>query len=114
MDVGESCLNRAHVPRNITAMKTFVHSDGQVSTFEQCTNKFHVTVANTSYSLFQITKNDNKPSLSVEDQQFIEIMSTEMQRDDNNKLVAPLPFKPNRDQIIANKLLIELGLLMHH
>lgn len=62
--VGECCLDGAHLPRSVNAMKTFVHNNGRPAVFEPCENAFK------SERLFEITQNSNKVGLSVEDKQF--------------------------------------------
>ena len=43
--------------------------------------------------MFQQTKYDNRPGLSIEDRKFINIMDTGMEKDESGSWVAPLPFR---------------------
>ena len=45
-------------------------------------------------TVFQRTDSDNKCAMSFEDELFLKIMEKEIQQDEKNNWVAPLPFKP--------------------
>lgn len=49
--------------------------------------------------VFQRTPEDDKLSLSVEDNIFLEVMSREMYIDESNHWVAPLPFRLPRSPL---------------
>ncbi|CAG2256000.1 unnamed protein product [Mytilus edulis] len=103
--VGESCLDGAHIPKDASVLKTFIDVNGKSSVLEPCSSKFHVSDCEQDKHLFKITKDDDKPSLSIEDRRFLELMDTEMKRDDNShNWIAPLPFKPNPDDATRNSI----------
>ncbi|VDI26079.1 Hypothetical predicted protein [Mytilus galloprovincialis] len=102
--VGESCLDGAHIPKDASVLKTFIDVNGKSSVLEPCSSKFNVSDCEQDKHLFKTTKDDDKPSLSIEDRSFLELMDTEMKRDDNShNWIAPLPFKPNRKQLPNNR-----------
>ncbi|CAC5376973.1 unnamed protein product [Mytilus coruscus] len=83
--VGESCLDGAHIPKDASVLKTFIHVNGKSSVLEPCSSKFHVSDCEQDKHQFKTTKDDDKPSLSI-DRRFLELMDTEMKRDDNNHI----------------------------
>lgn len=46
--------------------------------------------------MFEITPNDEKFGVSIEDELFLELIDKEVYIDDANCWVAPLPLRPNR------------------
>ncbi len=54
-------------------------------------------------SVFQCTRDGNKPALSVEDHLFMEIMDKEFFRDSDNSWVGPLPFRYPRPSLPNNR-----------
>ena len=94
--------------------------NGRPSIFEPCSNVFHVNhptpmqfsplenpdVPGRKESfiqgkfedelgskVYERTKLDNRPGLSVEDRKFIKIMDAEMEKNESGSWVAPLPFR---------------------
>ena len=99
--LGNACLNGVHAPSDHSSFKTHILHNGRPSTFEPCSNLFHVDrtlnvhedrhgdvgtsgrkesfaqgrfedgIAN---NVFVRTRYDNTPGLSVEDRKFIDMM----------------------------------------
>ncbi|KAI2663058.1 hypothetical protein H4Q32_002087 [Labeo rohita] len=57
---------------------------------------FSMNTDSLSCSVFQRSWDDDKPTLSVDDRQFLDIMKQSVYRDDGNSLVAPQPFQSPR------------------
>ncbi len=118
--LGNACLDGVHKPDNPSSFKTNILHNGRPSIFEPCANVFHVEQVpstdggpyeNTeSYrrketfvrgtfedglarDVFERTKIDDTPGLSVEDRKFLEIMGKDMKKDPSGSWVAPLPFR---------------------
>ncbi|KAL1249503.1 hypothetical protein QQF64_020508 [Cirrhinus molitorella] len=70
--------------------------------FGACKNSMYGTSENSlGCDVFQMTENDNKLALSIEDTAFLRIMDSEVYRDEGNSWVAPLPFRVPR-QVLPN------------
>lgn len=130
--IGETCLDKLHTSTNLSVKRTFVTPDGQHTMFKPCTNQFELheqffdTVKslyvrdqkdNLGVNLFEKTKDDDKPGMSQEDKQFLNIMSKEFKRNATGNWVAPLPFKvprmplpDNRPQAIRRAKLLDASL----
>ncbi|KAK7901877.1 hypothetical protein WMY93_018646 [Mugilogobius chulae] len=54
-------------------------------------------------NVFQITPEDNKPAMSIEDKMFLELMDKEVYMDNDNHWVAPLPFRNPRPLLPNNR-----------
>ncbi|XP_075530085.1 uncharacterized protein LOC142563417 [Dermacentor variabilis] len=130
--VGNVCISRSRPPDSVSNLKTNVLENGRPSIFEPCQNHFLAKekLADTQGStncfqpaqnaarkdrcsdgvaetLFHTTKDDNRPSLSVEDRKFLKLMDDEFSRDESNSWVAPLPFRCPRPWLPNNKCLAE-------
>ena len=77
--IGEACLGKTHQPDIVNVNKTRRLRDGRPSCFPLCPNAVHVKVADThdtgtdgefGTTVFQTTKDDDKPGMSMEDKQF--------------------------------------------
>ncbi|CAG2202312.1 unnamed protein product [Mytilus edulis] len=101
--VGETCLDGAHYPSTVNAMKTFVQQDGRPSILEPCDNSIHIS-EKLSTSLFKLEPDDNRQGMSIEDKKFMRLMSDEIQQDENQNWTAPLPFKESRPLLPNNRL----------
>lgn len=97
MIIGETCLDGQHLPHDLNSMKTHTQFNGRPTALDPCDSYLHVD------SVFRTTKDDNKPSLSIEDQHFLDLMDREMTRDKNHNWVAPLPFKHSRPPLPNNR-----------
>ncbi|VDI00113.1 Hypothetical predicted protein [Mytilus galloprovincialis] len=100
---GETCLDGAHYPSTVNAMKTFVQQDGRPSILEPCDNSIHIS-EKLSTSLFKLEPDDNRQGMSIEDKKFMRLMSDEIQQDENQNWTAPLPFKESRPLLPNNRL----------
>lgn len=116
--LGNTCLDGAHKPSDPSTLMTHIHHNGRPSIFEPCSNVLHVEPAAsvTNYArkesfsqgkfedglaqnVFEQTKHDNRPGLSVEDRKFINIMDTGMEMNESGSWVAPLPFRNEVTQL---------------
>ncbi|XP_062581908.1 uncharacterized protein LOC134243691 [Saccostrea cucullata] len=100
--IGETCLDGQHIPHDVNTMKTHTQLNGRPTSMDPCDSYLQVDHTQET-SLFRITKDDNKPSMSVEDQRFLDLMDLEMKRDQNHNWVAPLPFKYSRPTLPNNR-----------
>ena len=108
--LGNACLGGAHKPKDLTSCKTNLLQNGRPSILEPCSNAFHINrptptkprkesfIQGTfedglASKVFERTKLDNVPGLSVEDRKFIEIMDAGMEKNESGSWVAPLPFR---------------------
>lgn len=123
--ISEACLGRTLKPLNVIVLKTHVLQNGRASYLCPCPNTFQVKESrrlnfqqnstalqkqrenkNTDQlgeSVFEKTKDDDKPALSVEDKIFIDIMEKEVFQNKANSWVAPLPFRSPRLQLPSNR-----------
>ncbi|XP_071085479.1 uncharacterized protein [Haliotis cracherodii] len=111
--IGESCIGKVHEPDIVNVKKAYLLKNGRTSLFKPCPNSFDLKI-NISQDIlspeemlgrtvFEVTKNDDKPGLSVEDHEFLQIMDQEMYRGTSGNWVAPLPFKSPRLLLPNNK-----------
>ena len=118
--LGNACLDGVHKPNDLTSCKTHLLMNGRPSIFEPCSNVFHVNHPTPMQfspfenpedlgrkesfiqgkfedglgsKVYERTKLDNRPGLSVEDRKFIKIMDAEMEKNESGSWVAPLPFR---------------------
>ena len=54
-------------------------------------------------NVFQTSRDDNKPALSIQDTIFLKTMNEEVYMDDSNSWVAPLPFWTSRRLLPHNR-----------
>lgn len=104
MVIGESCLGRVHSPdTHLTVKKTTILSGGRPSLFVPCPNTFEtreVVAVQTSpefkitTDVFERDKDDDKPGMSQEDHDFLELMGLSR---------APLLFREGRPRLPNNK-----------
>ncbi|KAK3105444.1 hypothetical protein FSP39_025380 [Pinctada imbricata] len=102
--IGEVCLKGTHRPKDITVRKTHLLSNGRNTLLEPCEAQFSVKDETLLYShdVFHTTRSDEKPGLSSEDREFLDIMTKELHTDIDGKWTAPLPFRPNRPRLPNN------------
>ncbi|XP_068210594.1 uncharacterized protein [Palaemon carinicauda] len=81
-----------------------------INVFEPCINKFDIKEnysdpikQDTHSSIFEKTKNDDKPAMSYEDKMFLKQMDNEFVRDASGSWVAPLPFRVPRQSLPNNR-----------
>lgn len=126
--VGELCLGGAHKTEEVNAYKTHVLQNGRSSFLKPCTNNIYIKerlrgptqcgLQMPSHSeeifqeawrdglgenVFQKTPEDDKPAMSVDDNNFLRIMDNEVYIDDENHWVAPLPFRSPRRPLPNNR-----------
>ncbi|XP_069133524.1 uncharacterized protein [Argopecten irradians] len=103
--VGEVCLNKAHPPDRDIRVSTFKTNivNGHASILAPCKNYLWVKEEIRYDPLFERGKDDEKPAWSVEDREFMEIMSNQCVQDEDGFWVAPLPFRTGRTKLPNNK-----------
>ena len=106
--IGETCLGKMHRPDAINVKKTYVLEDGRESIFKPCGNEFLIQECvskedKIGATVFQRTKADDKPGLSIEDVEFFKVMDKEFTKGPLGNWVAPLPFRSSRPRLPNNK-----------
>lgn len=125
--VREVCLGQAHKSSEVNVYKTNMLHNGRSSFLPPCPNTMFVKddIASTSqyngptvreeiakpsqfkdnlgHSVFERSKEDDKPALSIDDKTFLAIMDAEVRQDEGNSWVAPLPFRSPRRQLPNNR-----------
>ena len=104
--VGELCLGSGHISQNISVKKTHILQNGRPSILEPCTQNISVKTvpavdSKIGMDVFQKGKYDDKIGMSVEDKYFLQLMETEMYRNQEGNWTAPLPF---RQHIIGQEI----------
>lgn len=125
MIVGEVCIDNAH-KTTLSVFKTHVLQNGRPSLLTPCQNSInlkekqryggeywcgHFTCTpkpvpaeeQLGLTVFKQTGSDNKCAMSFEDELFLEKMEKEVQQNEKNNWVAPLPFKSPRPLLPNNK-----------
>lgn len=121
--VGDVCLGKVHKPI-VHSYKTNILEDGRPSLFRPCPSHIHLkqtvnssqvkgllhscpstTVDDNSLgnTVFTRTVDDDKRAFSIEDEQFLRIMSDEVFQDECDSWVAPLPFRSPRPPLPNNR-----------
>ncbi|KAL3977608.1 alcohol-forming fatty acyl-CoA reductase [Sarotherodon galilaeus] len=113
--IGEVCLGNVHKP-TVDTFKTHVLDSRRHSIFQPCASFMHVKETQPSFSksnkmpermrghtVFNQSEHDNKSAPSIEDTLFLEIMDTNVHRDDTGSWVAPLLFKEPRQRLPNNR-----------
>lgn len=117
--VGDMCLGKVHKPTFVGAYRTSILENGQRTYFQPCPNYYHMkersqyvscirsliresTPKLTEWDIFQTTKDDEERAFSIEDQLFLQIMDRDVNKDEENSWVAPLPFKQPRRYLPNN------------
>ncbi len=124
--VGNVCLNGIH---KSTAVSTFFTNtkEQRPSIYDPCPNVFHVKERNGNgqrnnngmcsmdqlvynnkhdqlgQEVFKVTRDDNKVAPSIDDLSFLHIMEQELEKDESNSWVAPLPFRAPRCRLLNNR-----------
>ncbi|XP_076869614.1 uncharacterized protein LOC143519746 [Brachyhypopomus gauderio] len=117
--VGEACLEAVHKSAEANVYKASVLPNGRATFLRPCPNNIQVKedysgkphrhqclsstqqndpdrVTSTDglgHSVFESSRDDNKPALSMDDKSFLTIMDKEVYQDDDHSWVAPLPFR---------------------
>ena len=107
--IGETCLNKAHIPSHVTVNKTYIRGNGRPSILPPCEHDITVKQSGAQIidqdvlsSVFERTVDDDKPGLSRDDRTFLGIMEKDFHRNKSGKWIAPLPFKPDRPRLPNN------------
>ncbi|KAM4544606.1 uncharacterized protein PAE49_017493 [Odontesthes bonariensis] len=127
--VGEACLEAVHKPAEVNVYKASVLPNGRASFLRPCPNNIQVkedysgkphsrqclsstqpddldrttSTDGLGHSVFESSKDDNKPALSMDDKAFLTIMDKEVYQDDDHSWVAPLPFRSPRRLLPSNR-----------
>lgn len=127
--VGEVCLGTVHKPSEVNVYKANILHNGRTSFLRPCPNSIHVkedysgmtqrhgptfptcekdtnvimSADNLGCSVFDRSKDDDKPALSIDDKAFLAIMDTEVYQNKGNSWVAPLPFRFPRRRLPSNR-----------
>ena len=97
--VGESCVGATHRRETVTVNKTHILMNGRTTFMEPCDNTFTIR----ERSIFEKTPYDERLGPSVEDRLFINLMERQVTKDSDNRWIAPLPFRENRQPLPNNR-----------
>lgn len=91
--------------QHLCERKTVLRRGAQVSPLHTHTHTLKPMPAEEQLGLtvFQRTDSDNKCAMSFEHELFLKIMNKEVQQDEKNNWVAPLPFKSPRPLLPSNR-----------
>lgn len=128
--VGEACLNAVHKSAEVNVYKASVLPNGRTSFLQPCPNNIQVKedysgkpnrrhylssalqtddldqatrTEELGHTVFESSRNDNKPALSMDDKTFLTIMEKEVYQDDDHSWIAPLPFRSPRRLLPSNR-----------
>ncbi|XP_052089785.1 uncharacterized protein LOC127726448 [Mytilus californianus] len=101
--VGNVCLGRFHGQKVVNVNKTVILGNGRPTLLSPCDSEMSVKLD----PIFDKTKLDEKEGVSIEDQTFLNIMSSGFFKQDDGHWIAPLPFKPNKPSLENNKQIAE-------
>ncbi|TKS65719.1 hypothetical protein D9C73_028275 [Collichthys lucidus] len=128
--VGEACLEAVHKPDEVNVYKASVLPNGRASFLRPCPHNIQVKEDNSGkphrhqclsstqqmddldqaastdelgHTIFESSRDDNKPALSMDDKAFLTIMEKEVYQDDDHSWVAPLPFRSPRRLLPSNR-----------
>ncbi|XP_062593639.1 uncharacterized protein LOC134255146, partial [Saccostrea cucullata] len=114
--IGECCLSKVHRPQHVVVNKTLILPSGRGTHFTPCSSNLRISTYEDDIDnhfsnekgiqlsqIFDRTKDDNIPGMSIEDREFLEIMEKKCHKDETGHWSAPLPFKSNRDRLPNNK-----------
>ncbi|XP_026042220.1 uncharacterized protein LOC113033090 [Astatotilapia calliptera] len=116
--VGNVCLGRVLKPRSVNTYFTNALEQSRPTIFEPCPSvlqvkerygpehskcAYDVEDGGLGCTVFQLTREDNKPASSFEDLAFMAIMKRELKKDASNSWVAPLPFRQPRQHLPDNR-----------
>ncbi|XP_063397214.1 uncharacterized protein LOC134681506 [Mytilus trossulus] len=104
--IGETCLDKTHVPEVVNVNKTFLVKGDRPSLVQPCVNAFEVYEKDSfGKNVFQTTNHDDKIAMSIDDKEFLKIMGKEFKQDDDKNWIAPLPFREDRQRLPNNEQL---------
>lgn len=97
--IGQLCVGKFHANEVVNVNKTYLLEDGRASLFQPCCDH----LLSVQDPVFIQTPNDNKPSLSVDDREFLKIMDSQVQKKPDGGWVAPLPLRSDRPRLPNNR-----------
>ncbi|XP_061169198.1 uncharacterized protein LOC133178524 [Saccostrea echinata] len=97
--IGNVCLGTVHSPDIVNVNKTTILSNGRPTMMIPCDSEIKIDFD----SIFRRTDQDEKPGLSVEDKDFLNIIGSGIQKTDQGHWMAPLPFRSTRRTLPNNK-----------
>ena len=121
------CLGNAHKPLCVNTLFTNALEQNRPTLFKPCpsvlnvkekygfkpsesivpclreTPTCHGDETDLGCNVFELTGNDNKMAPSIDDLTFMAIMEQNLQKDDSNSWIAPLPFRRLRQRLPDNK-----------
>ncbi|XP_062614379.1 uncharacterized protein LOC134276120 [Saccostrea cucullata] len=97
--IGNVCLGMMHSPDVVNVNKTTILSNGRPTTMIPCDSEIKIDFD----SIFRRTDQDEKPGLSVEDKDFLNIIGSGIQKTEQGQWMAPLPFRSTREKLPNNK-----------
>lgn len=123
--VGEACLGRVHTENSdVNTFRTHILENGRPSLFKPCdrrlTVKENVTPARNftrqyagkfvqgqylddiGENIYERTEEDDKLGPSIEDREFLDLMTNRMIQSPSGHWIAPLPFRPDREKLPDN------------
>ncbi|XP_041372869.1 uncharacterized protein LOC121386135 [Gigantopelta aegis] len=103
--IGESCIGTYQKLNLVNVNKTYLLPNGRPSLFEPCPNGRSISEKggiDEHNHIFVTRKDDDKPSLSVEDKEFIMQMDSGFRKDKDGNWSAPLPFRSSRPRLPKN------------
>ncbi|KAI4905746.1 hypothetical protein NFI96_003038 [Prochilodus magdalenae] len=125
--MGNVCLGNAHKPLCVNTLFTNALEQNRPTLFKPCPSVFNVKEkygfkpsesivpclretptchgdeTDLGCNVFELTGNDNKMAPSIDDLTFMAIMEQNLQKDDSNSWIAPLPFRHLRQRLPDNK-----------
>ncbi|XP_033755669.1 uncharacterized protein LOC117338425 [Pecten maximus] len=111
--VGETCLGRVHTPDEVNVNKTYIYPGERASIFPPCGSQFKLkdrldttgdNLDALDKDIFCYTSKDDKIGQSVEDKDFLNIMSKEFTKTPEGNWSAPLPFRLPRSKMPSNRM----------
>lgn len=108
--IGETSLEKINVTKTVNVNNTYVLSDGHSSLFKPTGSLFTVCSQDSTPKkciqydpTFTRSADDNVPSISLEDREFIKVMDSSYHKNSDSKWTAPLPFRFERVRLPNNR-----------
>ena len=106
--IGTVYLGVCHPRENLVVTKTNILGNGRPTLMEPCCYNMMIkekfpTLPDIGNNVFQKTKHDDRPGLSIEVKRFLELMNKEFCSDSSGPWTAPLPFRPKRPELPNNR-----------
>ncbi|XP_062570928.1 uncharacterized protein LOC134232947 [Saccostrea cucullata] len=113
--IRECCLRKVHRPQHVVVNKTQILPSGRGTHFIPCSSNQRISTYEDDIDnhfsnekgiqlspIFERTKDDNIPGMSIEDREFLEIMEKKCHKDETGHWSSPIPLKSNRDRLPNN------------